>query len=276
MSIRPGQQREVAEVDDRPRRRAPRSAPTVDDAIAVDEQVAGLDQLALVDVEHAGAAQVDRAAAGCGGGPCGQGNPLAHGVPVQREPHYRAGHGPARRTHRRRDRSRERDRPGDRRGVRRRGHAGAHDRRRRGAARRRRPGGCGRRAAPRSTPLAVDVRDPDAVDRLAEAAVEHFGRLHVAVNNAGIVATGNSWELPLDDWHRVIDVDLWGVIHGIRAFVPRILATGEPGHVVNTASMAAVRRDRPASGPTRRRSTACSACPTCCGPSSRRSAHPSA
>ncbi len=54
------------------------------------------------------------------------------------------------------------------------------------------------------------------------------------------MAGGNSWELPLSEWHRVIDVDLWGVIHGIRAFVPRILVSGEPGYVVNTASMAAV------------------------------------
>ncbi len=88
--------------------------------------------------------------------------------------------------------------------------------------------------------LVVDVTDPDAVERAADAAVEHFGKLHVAVNNAGIVVQGNSWELPLSDWHRVVDVDLWGVIHGIRAFVPRILASGEPGYVVNTASMAAV------------------------------------
>ncbi len=88
--------------------------------------------------------------------------------------------------------------------------------------------------------LVVDVTDPDAVERAADAAVEHFGKLHVAVNNAGIVVQGNSWELPLSEWHRVIDVDLWGVIHGIRAFVPRILASGEPGYVVNTASMAAV------------------------------------
>lgn len=88
--------------------------------------------------------------------------------------------------------------------------------------------------------LAVDVTDPDAVERAADAVVEHFGKLHVAVNNAGVVVQGNSWELPLTEWHRVIDVDLWGVIHGIHSFVPRILASGEPGHVVNTASMAAV------------------------------------
>jgi NAD(P)-dependent dehydrogenase (short-subunit alcohol dehydrogenase family) len=84
------------------------------------------------------------------------------------------------------------------------------------------------------------VTDPDAMERAADAAVEHFGALHVCMNNAGIVAGGNSWELPLSEWHRVIDVDLWGVIHGIHAFVPRILASGEPGWVVNTASMAAV------------------------------------
>jgi NAD(P)-dependent dehydrogenase (short-subunit alcohol dehydrogenase family) len=89
--------------------------------------------------------------------------------------------------------------------------------------------------------VAVDVRDPDAVDHVGQAAIDRFGRLHVAVNNAGIVTTGTSWELPLEDWHRVVDVDLWGVIHGVRAFVPRILASGEEGHVVNTASMAAVR-----------------------------------
>jgi NAD(P)-dependent dehydrogenase (short-subunit alcohol dehydrogenase family) len=87
---------------------------------------------------------------------------------------------------------------------------------------------------------AVDVRDPEAVDRLGRDAVDRFGGLHVAVNNAGIVNGGQSWELPLDDWHRVLDVNLWGVIHGVHSFVPLILASGEAGHVVNTASMAAV------------------------------------
>ena len=97
-------------------------------------------------------------------------------------------------------------------------------------ARRRRRGALARRRRHRSR------RD----ERAADTAVEHFGKLHVCMNNAGIVAGGNSWELPLSEWHRVIDVDLWGVIHGIHAFVPRILASGEPGWVVNTASMAAV------------------------------------
>lgn len=89
-------------------------------------------------------------------------------------------------------------------------------------------------------PVAVDVRDPDAVERAGRVAVDHFGALRVAVNNAGVVNRGNSWELSLEEWHRVLDVNLWGVIHGIRSFVPRILASGEEGHVVNVASMAAV------------------------------------
>jgi NAD(P)-dependent dehydrogenase (short-subunit alcohol dehydrogenase family) len=88
--------------------------------------------------------------------------------------------------------------------------------------------------------LAADVRDPDALERAGQAAVSHFGALNVAVNNAGVVVTGNSWELPLSEWRRVVEVDLWGVIHGVHAFVPLILASGEEGHVVNTASMAAV------------------------------------
>jgi NAD(P)-dependent dehydrogenase (short-subunit alcohol dehydrogenase family) len=88
--------------------------------------------------------------------------------------------------------------------------------------------------------LPTDVRDPAALEALAEATVARFGGLHIAVNNAGIVNRGLTWELPLEEWHRVLDINLWGVIHGIHAFVPRILATGEEGHVVNTASMAAV------------------------------------
>jgi NAD(P)-dependent dehydrogenase (short-subunit alcohol dehydrogenase family) len=89
-------------------------------------------------------------------------------------------------------------------------------------------------------PLTVDVREPDEVDAVAESAVKRFGGLHVAVNNAGIVNGGKVWELTVEDWNAVLDINLWGVIHGVHAFVPRILATGDEGHVVNTASMAAV------------------------------------
>ena len=97
-------------------------------------------------------------------------------------------------------------------------------------------------------PYVLDVRDPDAVEAAGQAAVDAFGALHVAVNNAGIVNWGVTWELPLDEWHRVLDVNLWGVIHGVRAFVPRIVACGEEGHVVNVASVAAVVA-HPALGP---------------------------
>ncbi len=89
-------------------------------------------------------------------------------------------------------------------------------------------------------PVVADVRDQGSVDQVARAVVERFGVLHVAVNNAGIVNGGNSWELSLEEWHRVLDTNLWGVIHGVRSFVPLILASGDEGHVVNTSSMAAV------------------------------------
>jgi NAD(P)-dependent dehydrogenase (short-subunit alcohol dehydrogenase family) len=88
--------------------------------------------------------------------------------------------------------------------------------------------------------VVVDVTDADSVEQLGAAVVDRFGALHVAVNNAGIVNGGRTWELSVAEWERVLAVDLWGVIHGVRAFVPRILETGEEGHVVNTASLAAV------------------------------------
>lgn len=88
--------------------------------------------------------------------------------------------------------------------------------------------------------IAVDVRDPEAVDHAGQEAINRFGALHIAVNNAGIVNRGVTWELPVKEWHRVMDINLWGVIHGVHSFVPLILASGEEGHVVNVASMAAV------------------------------------
>lgn len=85
----------------------------------------------------------------------------------------------------------------------------------------------------------TDVTDYDSVQALEVASREHFGAVHVLVNNAGVSITGPIWELTLDDWRWVHDVNVWGVIHGIKAFVPALIAHGEPAHVINTASLAA-------------------------------------
>ena len=92
-------------------------------------------------------------------------------------------------------------------------------------------------------PVVTDVSSADAVDRLAEAAFDRFGNVHVLFNNAGVTATAatlrqRAWEGALGDWDWTLGINLMGVVHGVRAFVPRMLANGEEGHVVNTASMA--------------------------------------
>ena len=83
----------------------------------------------------------------------------------------------------------------------------------------------------------ADVREPAEVDRIGAAAMDVFGGLHVACNNAGVSGGGLSWEIDLETWRWIIDVDLWGVIHGVRTFTPLIIRSGG-GHIVNTASMA--------------------------------------
>lgn len=83
----------------------------------------------------------------------------------------------------------------------------------------------------------ADVRSAEAVEALAHAAVDTYGQVHVLCNNAGIGVFGRQWELSERDWALAIDICLWGVINGVRAFVPRMLASGVPCHVVNTASM---------------------------------------
>lgn len=87
--------------------------------------------------------------------------------------------------------------------------------------------------------VAADVSDAEAVDALALAAAERFGTYHLVCNNAGVPGhLGPSWETPLADWRWVLGVNVWGVVHGLRSFVPTLVAQGE-GHVVNTASIAA-------------------------------------
>jgi NAD(P)-dependent dehydrogenase (short-subunit alcohol dehydrogenase family) len=81
----------------------------------------------------------------------------------------------------------------------------------------------------------TDVSRPDHVRALADAAVGAFGAVHVLCNNAGVVIGGRVDDLTDDEWRWVIDVDLWGAVHGVRTFVPLIEKAGE-GHVVSTAS----------------------------------------
>jgi NAD(P)-dependent dehydrogenase (short-subunit alcohol dehydrogenase family) len=83
-----------------------------------------------------------------------------------------------------------------------------------------------------------DVADPLSVERAAEASYQAFGNVHVVCNNAGVAAAGGIDNISLDNWRWVLDVNLIGVLHGIRSFLPHIRAHGEGGHIVNTASMA--------------------------------------
>lgn len=87
-------------------------------------------------------------------------------------------------------------------------------------------------------PVVTDVSDGESVDALAKAAEAAYGPVHLLCNNAGVGAGGLLSELTTADWEWVLGVNLWGVIHGIRAFLPGMLAHGEPSHVVNTASLA--------------------------------------
>jgi NAD(P)-dependent dehydrogenase (short-subunit alcohol dehydrogenase family) len=83
----------------------------------------------------------------------------------------------------------------------------------------------------------TDVTDPAQMQALGDAAVAAFGGVHVFCNNAGVGGGGLSWEMPLSTWEWVIGVNLWGVIHGVRTFVPLLMQQTE-AHIVNTASVA--------------------------------------
>jgi len=87
----------------------------------------------------------------------------------------------------------------------------------------------------------TDVMKEDDVKRLADAAFDTWGRVHVLCNNAGVTGSmgaGEFWDIAAQDWNWVLGVNFFGVLYGIRHFVPRMLAAGEPGHIVNTASAA--------------------------------------
>jgi NAD(P)-dependent dehydrogenase (short-subunit alcohol dehydrogenase family) len=86
--------------------------------------------------------------------------------------------------------------------------------------------------------IKCDVSKTADVQRLADKTYESFGGCHLLFNNAGVAGGKRAWETTEADWKWEMGVNLWGVIHGIRIFVPRMLASGEEGYVINTASVA--------------------------------------
>jgi NAD(P)-dependent dehydrogenase (short-subunit alcohol dehydrogenase family) len=84
----------------------------------------------------------------------------------------------------------------------------------------------------------TDVSDPVAVDHLADRAFGELGAVHVLCNNAGVFQGGRMWTREPEDFAWMLGVNLWGVLHGIRAFVPRMIAQDTEGHILNTVSAA--------------------------------------
>jgi NAD(P)-dependent dehydrogenase (short-subunit alcohol dehydrogenase family) len=89
-----------------------------------------------------------------------------------------------------------------------------------------------------SLAVVTDVSRAEDVARLADATLERFGHVDIVCNNAGVTTFNRLERQTLDDWHWVLDVNLWGVVHGVRTFLPILRAQGTPAPVVNTASAA--------------------------------------
>lgn len=85
--------------------------------------------------------------------------------------------------------------------------------------------------------VAVDVRNATDVEAMAMKAYAAFGEVDLLFNNAGVLSTGLSWEIPADVWQRSLDVNIGGVVNCLRAFVPRVLAANRPARIINTASV---------------------------------------
>jgi NAD(P)-dependent dehydrogenase (short-subunit alcohol dehydrogenase family) len=85
--------------------------------------------------------------------------------------------------------------------------------------------------------VVTDVSRRDSLEALAEQVYARHGACHLLFNNAGVAApSANVWETTVNDWAWVHGVNVMGVVHGIQAFVPRMIASGEPGHIINTSS----------------------------------------
>ncbi|MGB6207886.1 SDR family NAD(P)-dependent oxidoreductase, partial [Mycobacterium sp.] len=85
-----------------------------------------------------------------------------------------------------------------------------------------------------------DVRDPDAVQRLAEKTYREVGPLRLLVNNAGVEQFGYLWDTPVANWQRVIDINISGVFYGVRAFLPKLMGTDDQAWVWNLSSVGGV------------------------------------
>ncbi|WP_321393821.1 SDR family NAD(P)-dependent oxidoreductase [Emcibacter sp.] len=83
----------------------------------------------------------------------------------------------------------------------------------------------------------TDVSDPDEIEALADFAFTRFGTVDLLFNNAGVMISGMSWERDLKDWNWVMGVNLYGVVNGIRSFLPRMMTQGTPARIVNTGSI---------------------------------------
>lgn len=86
--------------------------------------------------------------------------------------------------------------------------------------------------------VATDVTKRDSVNALADRVFQHYGAAHLVCNNAGIAIAGPLLQMTPDDWRLTMDIDFWGVVHGVEAFAPRMIEQKQGGHVLNTASMA--------------------------------------
>ena len=86
-------------------------------------------------------------------------------------------------------------------------------------------------------PVVTDVTDRMAIERLADAAYDHFGSVRLVINNAGIETIGYSWEIPAEVWDRVLAINVSGVVHGSRIFAKRMVEAGEPAFIANVASI---------------------------------------